>query len=46
MQEMEWVSLYDIEYNNIEDIPVVKDPELGTSLFEPITENVDDACDS
>ena len=43
---MEWMSLDDIEYDNIEDVPVVKDAEVGTPLFDPATENVNDACDS
>ena len=46
MQEMERMSLHDIEYDNIEDVPVGKDPEVGTPLFDPTTENADDACDS
>ena len=46
MQKMESMCLDDIEYNNIEDVPVVKDPEVGTPLFDPTTKNVDDACDS
>ena len=46
MQEMEWMFLDDIEYDNIEDVPVVKDPEVRTPLFDPTTENVDDARDS
>ena len=25
---------------------IVKDPEVGTHLFDQATENVDDACDS
>ena len=40
------MSLDDIEYDNIEDVPVVKDPEVRTPLFDPTTENVDDARDS
>ena len=46
MQEMKWMSLDDIEYDNIEDVPVAKYLEVGTSLFDPTTENVDDVCDS
>ena len=38
MQEMEWMSLDETEYDNIE--------EVGTHLFDPTTRNVDDACDS
>ena len=45
MQEMEWMSLDDIEYDNIEDVHVVKDPKVGTPLFDPTTKNAD-ACDS
>ena len=26
---MEWMSLDDIKYDNIEDVPVVKNPEVG-----------------
>ena len=35
----------DIVYVNIEDVPVVKDPFVGTPLFEPTTENVVNARD-
>ena len=45
MQEMEWICLDEIEYNNIKDVSAVNDPEVRTPLFDPITENVDDACD-
>ena len=40
MQKMEWMSLDDIEYDNIEDVPVVKNPEVGTPLFDPTMENM------
>ena len=46
MQKMEWMSLDDTEYDNIEDVLVVKDPEVGNPLLDPTTENVDDARDS
>ena len=46
MQEMEWMSLDETEYDNIEDVPFVKGLEVRTHLFDPTTENVDDACDS
>ena len=46
MQEMEWMSLDNIEYDNIKDVPVLKDAEVGTPLFDPTKENVDDACDN
>ena len=46
IQEMEWMSWDDIEYGNIEDVLVVKDPEARILLFDPTTENVDHACDS
>ena len=46
MQEMEWMSLDNIEYDNIKDVPVLKDAEVGTPLFGPTKENVDDACDN
>ena len=42
---VEWTSLDDIVYVNIEDVPVVKDPFVGTPLFEPTTENVVNARD-
>ena len=45
MQEMEWICLDEIEYNNIKDVSAVNDPEVRTPLFDPITENVGDACD-
>lgn len=45
MQEMEWMYMDDIEYNNIEDVPVVKDSVVRTPVFDPITENLDAACD-
>lgn len=32
MQEMEWMSLDDIEYDYIEDITVVKNPGIGTPV--------------
>ena len=44
MQDMPRMSLDDIEYDNVEDEPVVKDPEFGTPLFDPRTKNVDDVC--
>ena len=40
------MSLDETECDNIEDVPFVKDPEVGTHLFDPTTGNVDDACDS
>ena len=40
MQKMGWMSLDDIEYDNIEDVPVVKNPEVGTPLFDPTMENM------
>ena len=46
MQKIEWMSLDDINYDNIEDVPAVNDSEVRTSLFDPTTENVDDVCDS
>ena len=39
MREMEWMSLDDIKYDNIEDVPVAKDPEVETPLFDTTTEN-------
>ena len=42
MQEMEWISLDDVKYDNIEDVPGVKDFEVGTPLCDPTMENVDD----
>ena len=44
MQDMPWMSSDNIKYDNAEDVPVVKDPEFGTPLFDPRTENIDDAC--
>ena len=39
-QKMEWMSLDDIEYDNIEDVSVVKDPAIKEiPLFDPTTEN-------
>ena len=38
--------LTDIEYDNIEYVPIVKDAEVGTPLFGPTAKNVDDACAS
>ena len=35
MQEMEWMSLDDIAYDDLECISVVTDPEVGTPLFNP-----------
>ena len=46
MQKIEWMSLDDIKYDNIEDVHVESDPEVGTPLFDPTTENVDNLCDS
>ena len=46
MQKIEWMSLDDINYGNIENVPAVNDPEVRTPLFDPTTENVDDVCDS
>ena len=46
IQEMEWMFLDDIEYGNIEDVLVAKDPEVKILLFDPTTENADHACDS
>ena len=46
MQEMEWMSLDDIEYDDLEGIPVVNDPANGTPLFNPSTENLDHSGDS
>ena len=46
MQKIEWMSLDDIKYDNIEDVHVESDPEIGTPLFDPTTENVDNLCDS
>ena len=46
MQEMEWMSLDGIEYGDLEAIPVVNDPEVGTPIFNPSTENLDDSGDS
>ena len=46
MQKIEWMSLDDINYDNIEDVPAVNDPEVRTPLFDPTTENVDDVSDS
>ena len=40
MQEMEWMFLDGIQYNNIVDVPVVKSPVAVTPLFHPSTENV------
>ena len=42
MQEIEWMSLDDVKYDNIEDVPRVKDLEVGTPLCDPTRENVDD----
>ena len=46
MQEMEWMFLDGIQYNNIVDVPVVKSPVAGTPLFHPSTENVVKTGDS
>ena len=46
MQEMEWMLLDDIEYDDLEGIHVVNDPEVGTPLFNPSTESLDDSGDS
>ena len=46
MQSMEWMYLDDIEYNNIEDVHVVKDPVVRIPLYDPTTENVVNAGDS
>lgn len=43
MQEMEWMYMDGIEYNNIEDVPVVKHSVVRTPVFDPITENLDAA---
>ena len=40
------MSLDDIEYDDLEGIPVVNDPEVGTPLFNPSTENLNDSGDS
>ena len=40
MQEMEWMSLDDIEYGDLEGILVVNDHEVGTPLFNTSTENL------
>ena len=40
MQEKEWMFLDDIKYDNIEDVkdvPVVKDPVVGSPFFDPTT---------
>ena len=46
MQKIEWVPLDDTNYNNIEDVHAVSNPEAGTPLFDLTTENIDDLCDS
>ena len=40
------MSLDNIEYNNIEDVPVAKNSEVRTPLNDPTMENIDGACDS
>ena len=37
---VEWMSLDDIVYDNIENVPVVKDTFVGTPLLDPKTEIV------
>ena len=39
-----WI-LDDIKYDSIEDVPVVKDPDVGIRLLDTTKENVDDARD-
>ena len=40
MPEMGWISLDDIDQDNIKYVPVVTDPVVGIPLSEPPTENV------
>ena len=35
---MELISLDGIEYDNVEDVPIVKDSVIGTPIFDPTTE--------
>ena len=35
-----------VEYDDLEGIPAVNDPEVGTALFNPSTENLNDSGDS
>jgi len=37
------MSLDDIECYNIDDVPAVKDPKVGTPLFDTTTKDTDDA---
>ena len=39
-------SLDDIEYDNVKEVPVVKNPVVGTPLFDLTTEKVVDTRDS
>ena len=43
---MEWISLDGIEYDNVEDVPIVKDSVIGTPIFDPTTEKFVNAGDS
>ena len=36
----------DMEYYNTDDVPVVKDPDARTPLFDPTIKNDDNACNS